>query len=107
MDQGVFVFSQGQGRIFLRTPLQDIPSGVAPYGGVSVDGAGALTPNDLPIMGVPSIKEFYNFTIEKKPIRIRSNENFAVEVNFPNAAPNPVLFVRMMVLMRGILYTSL
>jgi len=107
MDQGSFVFNYGQGRPWLRCPLADIPSGVAPSGALSIDGAAAQVVHDLPVQGVPSVKEFYNFCVGKKPSRIRSNENFSVEINYPNGAPNPAVFVRMQVVLRGILYTSL
>lgn len=107
MDLANFVFNFGQGRPWLRTQLADLPSGCAPSGSTAIDGAAAATLNDLPVQGVPSTKEMYNFCVGKKPIRIRSNETFNAEVNYPNGAPNPVLFVRMTIIMRGILYTSL
>jgi hypothetical protein len=107
MDQGVFTFNFGQGRPWLRTQLANIPSGVAPFGATAIDGAAAQVVHDLPVQGVPSAKEMYNFCVGKKPCRIRSNETFNVEVTWPNAAPNPVVFVRATVMLKGVLYTSL
>ena len=107
MDQGVFTFNFGQGRPWLQCQLQDIPSGVAISGSTAIDGAAAQVNDDLPIQGVPSVKEMYSFAVGKKPVRIRSNETFGVVVNWPNANPNPVVFVRMSVLLRGIFYASL
>lgn len=107
MDQGVFVFNFGQGRPWLTTQLQDMPSGVAVSGSTAIDGAAAQVNDDLPIQGVPSVKELYNFTVGKKPTRIRPNETFNVTIQWPNANPNPVVFVRVTVIMRGITYTGL
>lgn len=107
MDQGHLVFNFGQGRPWLRTQLADFPTGCGPTGATAIDGAAAQVVHDLPVQGPPSTKEFYNFCVGKKPVRIRSNETFNVEINWPNGAPNPVVFVRVTVLLRGILYTSL
>jgi hypothetical protein len=107
MDLGNFVFNFGQGRPWLRTQLADLPSGMSPAGSLSIDGAAAQVLHDIVTQGVPSGKEMYNFCVEKKPIRIRSNETFNVEINWPNGAPNPAVFVRVTVILRGILYTSL
>lgn len=107
MDQGVFTFNFGQGRPWLQTQLQDIPSGVAISGSTAIDGAAAQVNDDLPVQGAVSVKEIYSFAVGKKPVRIRSNETFGVTVNWPNANPNPVVFVRMTVLLRGIFYASL
>ena len=67
----------------------------------------AATLNDLPVQGVPSVKELYAFAIGKSPVRLRSNETFGVTISWPNANPNPVVFVRMTVILRGIFYASL
>lgn len=107
MDQGVFVFNFGQGRPWLRAQLADFPTGCGPTGSTAIDGAMAQVLQNLPVQGPPSSHEFYNFCVGKKPVRIRSNETFNVELNWPNGAPNPVVFVRVTVLLRGILYTSL
>jgi hypothetical protein len=108
MDQGLFVFNFGQGRPWLRCQLGDIPTGCGQNGAASIDGAVAQVLHDIPVQGVPSTKEFYNFCVGKKPIRIRSNETFNVEIDYPNGVPNiAAAFCRMTVLMRGILYTSL
>jgi len=107
MDQGVFTFNFGQGRPWLTCPLHDIPSGVAISGAIGFDGAAAAATVALAVNGVPSIKELYNFSVGRKPVRIRSNETFSVQVDWPNAAPNPTVFVRIQCLMRGIFYSSL
>lgn len=107
MDQGVFTFNFGQGRPWLQTPLSDIPSGVNIAGSTAIDGAAAQVNDDLPVEGIPSVKEIYSFAVGKKPVRIRSNETFGVVINWPNANPNPVVFVRVQVLLRGIFYASL
>ena len=107
MDQGVFVFNFGQANPWLTTQLADIPTGCGPAGAVSIDGAVAQVVHDLPTQGPATIKELYNFTVAKKPIRIRSNETFNVTISWPNANPNPVVFVRMTVILRGLSYNGL
>jgi len=107
MDQGVFTFNFGQGRPWLQTQLRDIPAGVDSHGSMAVDGAGALDVRQIITNGMPSIKELYSFAVGRKPVRIRSNETFGVTLNWPNAAPNPTVFVRLTVLIRGIEYSAL
>jgi hypothetical protein len=107
MDQGVFTFNFGQGRPWLQCQLSDLPTGTAISGSTAIDGAAAQVNDDLPVQGVSSVKELYSFCVGKKPVRIRSNETFGVVVSWPNANPNPVVFVRMTVLLRGIFYASL
>ena len=107
MNQGVFQFFFGQGRPWLRTQLSDLPTGAGITGSTAIDGAAAQVLNDLPVNAVPSTREMYNFAVGKKPVRIRSNENFSAQLDWPNANPNPVVFVRVSIILRGILYTSL
>jgi len=107
MDQGVFQFNMGTGRPWLTCQLGDLPTGMGPTGATSIDGAVAQVLHDLPVQGQSSAKELYGFTIEKKPVRIRPNETFGVTISWPNANPNPLVFVRVSVLLRGIKYTAL
>ncbi len=107
MDQGVFTFNFGQNRPWLQTQLGDIPTGVGITGSLSIDGAVAQVLNNLVTQAPPSVKEYYSFAVGKKPVRIRSNETFNVQLDWPNANPNPVVFVRATVILRGIKYTSL
>jgi len=107
MDQGVFTFNFGQGRPWLQTQLHDIPTGVGISGSTAIDGAGAATQVDLPVNGVVASKEIYSFAVGRKPVRIRSNETFNVVITWPNANPNPVVFVRVTVVLRGIYYSNL
>jgi len=107
MNQGVFTFNFGQGRPWLQCQMHDVPSGVASSGSTAIDGAAAQVLQNLPINGVPSTKELYSFAVGRKPVRIRSNETFSIQLDWPNANPNPLVFVRVTVIMRGIFYSSL
>ena len=107
MAQGVFTFNFGQGRPWLQTQLRDIPAGVDSHGSMAVDGAAALDVRQIISNGVPSVKELYSFAVGRKPVRIRSNETFGCSINWPNANPNPLLFVRLSVFLRGIEYSAL
>jgi len=107
MDQGVFTFNFGQARPWLQVQLSDIPTGCGISGSLSIDGAVAQVLNNLVTEGPASVDEIYSFAVAKKPVRIRSNETFNVQIDWPNANPNPVVFVRATVLLRGIKYTSL
>ncbi len=107
MGQGVFTFNFGQGRPWLQTQLRDVPAGVDSHGSMAVDGAAALDVRQVITNGVPSIKELYSFAVGRKPVRLRSNETFGVTITYPNANPNPVVFIRLTVLLRGIEYSAL
>jgi len=107
VNQGLFQFFFGQGRPWLQVQLADVPTGSGASGAVSFDGAAVATPHDLPVTGISSTKEMYPFTVKKNPVRIRSNETFSAQISWPNAAIAPVLFNRITVIIRGIMYSSL
>jgi hypothetical protein len=108
IDMGLFIFTFGQGRPWLRAQLQDIPSGCNIFGGIAYDGAGVATTVGWPISAIPADpKGLYPFAVGGSPIRIRSNETFGVELQWPNGAPAPVTRVRITVTLRGLYYAGL
>jgi len=108
VDMGLFIFTFGQGRPWLRTQLQDMPSGCNIMGAIALDGAAVATTVAAPVSGIPGDpKGLYAFAVGGAPIRIRSNETFGVEIQWPNGAPAPVTRVRITVTLRGLYYAGL
>jgi hypothetical protein len=107
INQGLFIFTFGQGRPWLRAQLQDIPSGCNIAGAMGYDGAAAATMVALPTSGLQDSKQLYAFAVGGAPIRIRSNETFGVEIQWPNAAPAVTTRVRITTTLRGLYYAGI
>lgn len=80
----VFTFFFGNNKVWLQLPLSQIPTGTALTGTVS---SGDITANDEAMFlhqGLAQVDQVYDFTVRKRAIRIHPNENFRVEINWPN-----------------------
>lgn len=108
MQTGVFEFNFGQNRPLLQIPLTEIPRGVGPHGMMGVDGFVAQTLREMLYCGTGDPNEYYNFTIERKPIRLRSNETFNVTLSWPlGVVATAAVLTRMRVYIVGMLYAAI
>lgn len=84
-DTGVFTFNFGQSRPFLQVPLSRIPAGCMPTNAIaSVDGVAAPGNTLFNLQNGPSSpNSYFNFTVERKPMLIGSNEVFSASVGYP------------------------
>jgi len=106
-ENGVFEFYFGQQRPWLQVPVQEIPHGTGLEGALgTADDAAALN-YFLGHNGLGSSKQFYNFTIGKKPIPIGSAENFNGRLDFPAGAITCANLHRARCYMKGVLYSAL
>ncbi len=86
-DESVFTFFFSNNRPWLQVPLSRIPSGTMLTGtGSSGDTTGTVEFGFVH-QGEASVKEYYDFKIEKKGIHIHTNEPFFVELTWPNGNP--------------------
>lgn len=107
MQTGVFEFTFGANRPLLQVPLTEIPRGVGVTGMLGVDGFVAQTTREHLRCGTGDPNEYYNFTIEKKPIRLRSNETFGVNLLWPLGVVAISALIRIRVIMVGMTYSAM
>lgn len=108
--QSVFSFFFGQQRPWLEVPLTQIPTGVYPDGRLGMGDTAGNEDVAYVGMGMSSVKEAYNFTVDGRPIMLRSAEPFHAEVTWPNTAPWQLTSAanqRVRCYMLGTLYASL
>ena len=85
-EQSVFTFYFSNNRPWLQLPLSRIPTGTALTGTcASGDTTNAIEFAFLH-QGEASVREVYDFTVGKKPIRIGTAEPFFAEITWPNGA---------------------
>jgi len=91
-------------RIYLTVPLLDMPTGI----GFTQDGTTTADTTLVINNGVAHRSNLYNFRVQNYLVHIRSTENFAVKLSWPNASITPATTaVRVQVYMQGLLYNAI